>query len=111
MTDVDLLIIWANLVMVIAAILANVVGAVGDDPRQRPMWAAIAALGVLYAGGYLWVLNTGDTVSWSRAFRGVSIAAWAIVWIVPPLRSVWLHRRDLAAMRHQAKSVKKRIDR
>lgn len=111
MSTIDLLIMWANLVLVIGAVLANVVGAVGDDPRQRPMWASIAALAVLYAGGYLWVMNTGDVTSWSRVYRGVSLAAWPLVWIIPPIRAVRVRRRDLGAMNARARDIERGLRR
>jgi hypothetical protein len=111
MTTGDTAIFVANLVMVILAVAANVVATLDDDPRQRPMWASIAALGVLYVAGYIWVLNTGDPVTWSKLFRGVSIAAWPIVWIVPPVRSVLMRRRDLARMREKAHHVRRSVER
>lgn len=102
---------WAYLVLVIGAVLANIVGAIRDDPRQRPMWASIAALAALYLAGDLWVMNTGDVDSWSRVYRGVSLAAWPLVWIVPPLRSVRVRRRDLGAINARARDIERGLRR
>lgn len=46
----------------------------------------IGLLAVGYGIGYLAVLlGFIDRLSWSRFFAGVSLFAWAIVWIYPPI--------------------------
>lgn len=95
MSTFDRLVIVANLVAVSGCIVVLVRAAVSDDVRLRPVWAAVAALAAVYAGGYVWLLATEDVMRWSGIFRGVSIVTWPLVWAVPALRSSRIHEQDV----------------
>lgn len=105
MPTLDLVVIVTNMGLAALAVVACVVGTFRDDPRRRPLWGAIAALAAAYVGGYIWVLAGGDVALWSRIFRGVSIAAWPLVWTVPPLLLSTWHRRDQERLAVEAQRV------
>lgn len=68
--------------------------------RERRLHAMTAMLAVLYVGGYLAVLfDVWPILLWSQTFRGVSLIAIPVVWILPAvhLGRRWEHDRAVAA--------------
>ncbi len=54
--------------------------------RERRLHAATAALALLYVAGYLAVLcELVPILLWSQTFRGVSLVAIPVVWIMPAI--------------------------
>lgn len=91
----DLFVAHVNLFLAIGALGANVYAIRYGHPFRRPMHASGAALCVIYIVSY--VILLGDfpqrILAWSRIMRGVSVVAWCIVWIAPPIMDVYLQRR------------------
>lgn len=107
MTGFDTVVVWLNFTGAVLAAFAAWVGSRRDDPRKRPMWAAVAVLATIYAGSYVWLKIDGDVFVWSKIMRGVSLVVWPLVWVTPPIMSVALFRRDQAAIARKAKAVKR----
>lgn len=103
---VDWVVIFANWLLFVVAVMTNIYGATHDEPRRRPYWAAIAALSTVYSVGYFWLIIEQDVLTWSSLFRGVSIPVLAIMWVVPPVYLVREHRKD----KHQLEQMRDRIE-
>jgi len=68
--------------------------------RERRLHAVTACLAILYVGGYLAVLfDVWPILLWSQTFRGVSLVAIPVVWILPAvhLGRRWEHDKAAAA--------------
>lgn len=68
--------------------------------RERRLHAATAALALLYVAGYLSVLaGVVPVATWSQTFRGVSLIAIPVVWILPAVHVGlrWEHDKAAAA--------------
>ena len=65
----------------------------GDFHEFRWLHRTIGILAAGYAAGYALVLTgTISRYHWSRFFVGVSLLAWILVWIYPPILSRKLSR-------------------
>jgi hypothetical protein len=90
-------VVWLNLVLAVGAVVASCAAVRCGVAIHRAHFAGVAALGAFYVAGYIWLLLNPDlAVVWSEFFRGVSLAAWTVVWMRPAIRSVTT-QRDLAA--------------
>lgn len=105
MTGFDTVVIWLNFTGAVLAFLANIWAANRSDPRERPVWAAVAVLAVIYAGSYVWLMVDGDVAIWSKIMRGVSLVVWPLVWSTAPILSVVLFRRDQQRIAQHADEV------
>lgn len=68
--------------------------------RERRLHAVTFLLAILYVGGYLAVLfDAWPILLWSQTFRGVSLVAIPIVWIMPAVHvgRRWEHDKAAAA--------------
>ena len=89
MTAVATWVIRASFVLAICSAWVNVCAA---RRVRSPLFAAIAALSVIYVAGYGWLLaHPGERAVWSEVMSGVALVAWPLVWIGPALRSA--HRQ------------------
>lgn len=81
-------------------------------PVFRRLHVAIATLGVIYAGSYVWLAveliygadMTGAILTWSSVMRGVALVAWPAVWIMPAVYSLHIRKgleRALTAQRRE----------
>ena len=84
---------WDRFVFSVSLVLTFVAAAVrlregtsGEFREFRWVHRTIGILALFYGAGYAAVL-TGqvDRLVWSRFFTGVSLFAWLIVWIYPPV--------------------------
>lgn len=90
MTPLDTAIFAANVVLAFTAAAVHMWAAVHVPfTKDRRRHQGIGLLALLYGCGYVTVL-TGwvPILSWSSFFRGVSLVAWVLVWIVPAMASV-----------------------
>lgn len=84
---------WDRFVFTLSFILTVVAAAVRLRESRTGLWLQfrwvhriIGLLAGAYAVGYLSVLfGVVDRLTWSRFFTGVSLFAWVIVWIYPPI--------------------------
>lgn len=87
-------IIWINLFFAAAsgymAFKASKIGILG----MRHSFKFVAGMAWLYTISYF-ILLTSDVnfLSWSSIMRGVSIFAWAVVWIIPAFVSIKLWKK------------------
>ena len=68
--------------------------------RERRLHAVTAMLAILYVAGYLAVLfDLVPILTWSQTFRGVSLIAIPVVWILPAVHvgRRWEHDKAAAA--------------
>ena len=68
--------------------------------RERRLHAVTALLALLYVAGYLSVLaGAVPILLWSQTFRGVSLVAIPVVWILPAVHvgRRWEHDKAAAA--------------
>ena len=68
--------------------------------RERRLHAVTALLALLYVAGYLAVLSGAVPILlWSQTFRGVSLVAIPVVWILPAVHvgRRWEHDKAAAA--------------
>ena len=67
--------------------------------RERRLHAVTACLAMLYVAGYLAVLTGAVPILlWSQTFRGVSLIAIPVVWILPALHVGRRWEHDKAAV-------------
>lgn len=89
---------YLNALGALLATTANLYGVHYGDPLLRGLRAAIGALAGFYFAGYVWVIAHGDELLWSRFYRWVSVAAWVLVWIFPPVLGARTHQRTKRAL-------------
>lgn len=85
--------IWLNLALAATAALANAYAMRYGSPEMRPIRASIAALAAFYTFGYAWLISGVDRRTWSLTLSKVSLVAWAVVWIIPPILAARAHTR------------------
>ena len=84
---------WDRFVFSVSLVLTLVAAAVrlregtsGEFREFRWVHRTIGVLALFYGAGYAAVLfGEVDRLVWSKFFTGVSIFAWLIVWIYPPV--------------------------
>lgn len=108
MSGVEEFVVVVNLVCVLVSVVANVWAARVGLLRCRTAHAAIAAVSGIYVVGYLWLLS-GDVTgeAWSSVFRGISLVAWVVVWIIPALLSVKFSRELHRAIEERHKEAER----
>ena len=95
MHTLDHVIVALNIACAFVAFVANLYGARHDDPRKRPVRAAIATIAAIYVFAYLWLYTDRvDRQSWSEVMSGVSLVVWPVVWGFPPVWSAHLYHVD-----------------
>jgi len=100
MTLVEELIIAVNALLALGSVVVNACAARDGLLRFRVVHAADASLGVLYALLYGWLLLFDPPLqTWSSVGRGLSVTAWPIVWVWPPLASAQSMRELHSAIR------------
>ena len=75
---------------------ANVIGVARGTPRGRTIFAPLAAICLLYAGGYAYLVVGGNRDTWDE-FYGLSTPLVWLMTAVPPLLSVHWRRVDQQA--------------
>lgn len=86
---------WDKFVFTLSMVLAFAAawvrvreGSVGMFREFRWLHKAVGVLALCYGVGYAAVLTgTVDRLTWSKFFSGVSMFAWILVWIYPPILS------------------------
>ena len=94
--------VFAWLVLVMAAAGVAHLYAWGQTPRlarrERRLHATTALLALVYVAGYVSVLAGAVPVAtWSQTFRGVSLIAIPVVWIMPAVHVGRRWEQDRAA--------------
>lgn len=104
MTALDVM-VFAWLIVAMAASIAAHLYALRMSPPEARIerqldWVTIA-IAVIYITGYV-LVATGwwPILSWSRTFRGVSLIAVPVIWVLPPWRRAVQWRADRAAAAH-----------
>lgn len=94
-STLDTAVFAINAAGALAAVVVNLVAAGrGGLTALRRLHVATAVLAAIYVAGYAWVLFGEPGIEqWSSVMRGVSIAAWVIVWVGPGVVSIRLNRR------------------
>lgn len=104
------LVVWLNLGLACVAAGVSFHAAFHGMPTRRAHHAGIGALSVLYVIGYVWLLAHPERAGvWSEFFRGVSLVAWSVVWILPARQSVESARDAAAKLDELEQRVKERL--
>jgi hypothetical protein len=104
---VDEVVTVLNLACVLGSVVANWWAARVGLFRLRTVHAAITTVSLLYVGGYLWLLfGNVDPARWSSVFRGISLVAWVVVWVVPAVVSVRMSGELHAAIKDRQQADK-----
>lgn len=91
-----------NLIGVTVSVVVNWWAARVGLFRFRTLHAAIAAISVLYVGGYLWLLfGDVEVARWSSVLRGLWLVAWLVAWICPACMSIRATRELHAAIQRR----------
>ena len=105
MSQLDHLIIAANLLGCLFAICANVCAAHVGFLVHRTLASVVAVIASGYLVGYgLLLAGTIEVAQWSAFFRGVSVVVWPVVWAGPAIVS-------LLAWRHTSREVRAAVGR
>ena len=105
MTALDVM-VFAWLIVAMAASIAAHLYALRMSPPEARIerqldWVTIA-IAAIYMGGYMLVAwGIWPILSWSRTFRGVSLVAIPLVWVVP----AWRRGLQWRANRHAAARI------
>lgn len=94
-TAFDLAVIHANAALVTVALVACLYAYHRGNPRERWLRAAQIVTCAVYVISYLYLTldYLERVVAWSRVMRGVSLVAWIVVWIAPPILDVQLTKK------------------
>lgn len=100
MTLVEELIIAVNALLALGSVVVNACAARDGLLRFRVVHAAVASLALCYVALYGWLLLFDPPLqTWSSVGRGLSVTAWPIVWVWPPLASAQSMRELHSAIR------------
>ena len=102
---IERVVVILNLVCVLVSVAVNWWAARSGLFRFRTVHAAIATVSLMYVAGYSWLLfGDVEVARWSSVFRGLSLVAWAVVWILPAVLSVRATRELHAAIERRQKA-------
>lgn len=95
---------WDRFVFSVSLVLSLVAAAVRLREGKSGAWIefrwvhrTIGLLALFYSLGYVAVLSgVVDRLVWSRFFAGVSMFAWIIVWVYPPVLARRISHKILA---------------
>lgn len=107
MTPLDIMVFAWLIVAMGAAIAAHLFALRSSPPEARIErqfdWVTVAIC-VVYITGYVLVAcGWWPILSWSRTFRGVSLVAVPVIWVLPPLLRARQWRANQAAARRIVK--------
>ena len=105
MTALDLTVFSWLIVMMAASIAAHLFALQQSPPEarlERRIDKITIAVAAIYIAGYLLVASgVWPILSWSRTFRGVSLIAVPLLWVVP----AWRRGLQWRANRHAAARI------
>lgn len=107
----DLAVAQLNAVLAAVVMVVNVYAAREGNPSRRWLYVMSSVLAGIYVGSYAVLLADFPSriLAWSRIMRGVSLAVWVVVWIVPPLFDVRRYKKNRAVSERLVAGVLERL--
>ena len=98
---------WISLLLSASAGWANLYGVYvwRGRPWVQVFYGSVAAFAWLYSSGYIWLIVSGDRLTWSNFYGSLGPIVWLIVWNIPPIAAARSRRDELKRLHQTNKSV------